>query len=62
MSNGSGVRLRLIDGEPGGEAPQLFTVNSARLGSCQKPPEHGGHSEIDHLLEFIAGSKRGLTR
>ncbi len=24
--------------------------------------EHGGHSEIDHLLEFIAGSKRGLTR
>jgi len=24
--------------------------------------EHGGHSEIEHLLEFIAASKRGLTR
>jgi UDP-N-acetylglucosamine acyltransferase len=24
--------------------------------------EHGGHSEIDHLLEFVAASKRGLTR
>jgi UDP-N-acetylglucosamine acyltransferase len=24
--------------------------------------EHGGHSEIDHLLEFLAGSKRGVTR
>jgi UDP-N-acetylglucosamine acyltransferase len=24
--------------------------------------EHGGHSEIDHLLEFIASSKRGITR
>jgi UDP-N-acetylglucosamine acyltransferase len=24
--------------------------------------EHGGHPEIDHLLEFIASSKRGITR
>ncbi len=24
--------------------------------------EHGGHSEIEHLLEFIASSKRGITR
>lgn len=24
--------------------------------------EHGGHTEIDHLLEFVASSKRGLTR
>jgi UDP-N-acetylglucosamine acyltransferase len=24
--------------------------------------EHGGHSEIDHLLDFIASSKRGITR
>jgi UDP-N-acetylglucosamine acyltransferase len=24
--------------------------------------EHGGHEEIDHLLEFIASSKRGITR
>ncbi|MHB8876361.1 MAG: acyl-ACP--UDP-N-acetylglucosamine O-acyltransferase [Myxococcaceae bacterium] len=24
--------------------------------------EHGGHPEIDTLLDFIAGSKRGLTR
>ncbi len=24
--------------------------------------EHGGHSEIDHLLEFISASKRGITR
>lgn len=24
--------------------------------------EHGGHSEIDHLLEFVGSSKRGLTR
>lgn len=24
--------------------------------------EHGGHSEIDHLLQFISSSKRGITR
>lgn len=24
--------------------------------------EHGGHSEIDHLLEFLGSSKRGITR
>ncbi len=24
--------------------------------------EHGGHSEIDHLIEFLNGSKRGVTR
>lgn len=24
--------------------------------------EHGGHAEIDHLLDFIASSKRGITR
>jgi UDP-N-acetylglucosamine acyltransferase len=24
--------------------------------------EHGGHSEIDHLLDFIASSRRGITR
>lgn len=24
--------------------------------------EHGGHSEIDHMLEFIGSSKRGITR
>lgn len=24
--------------------------------------EHGGHSEIDHFLDFVASSKRGLTR
>lgn len=24
--------------------------------------EHGGHREIDELLEFVEGSKRGLTR
>ena len=24
--------------------------------------EHGGHAEIDHLLEFILASKRGITR
>lgn len=24
--------------------------------------EHGGHAEIDHLLEFVSSSKRGLTR
>lgn len=24
--------------------------------------EHGGHSEIDHLIDFITSSKRGITR
>ena len=24
--------------------------------------EHGGHVEIDELLEFVAGSTRGITR
>lgn len=24
--------------------------------------EHGGHPEIDHLLDFVGSSKRGLTR
>lgn len=24
--------------------------------------EHGGHSEIDHLIDFISASKRGITR
>ncbi len=24
--------------------------------------EHGGHGEIDHLLDFVGSSKRGLTR
>ena len=24
--------------------------------------EHGGHAEIDELLEFIQSSKRGITR
>lgn len=24
--------------------------------------EHGGHSEIDHLIDFLNGSKRGVTR
>lgn len=24
--------------------------------------EHGGHPEIDHMLEFIGSSKRGITR
>ena len=24
--------------------------------------EYGGHSEIDHLLEFVTSSKRGITR
>ena len=29
---------------------------------AQLKAEHGGHSEIDVMLEFVSGSQRGLTR